>query len=194
MSLHPAQWVRSVLPTIILLLCVVSTSKTLAFTSYPHSRIGSTTNNSCLSLNKALISPKHRIYKQLNRYYYQLSRPSNLRKLSGGTESPNPHGKITDLIKVGDYGVANWTKNQQIIVFFKRNQLALARSQMVGYFEEPCINCQDNRTAVESLEVILPNDANVTCLEKLYAENQRRRGIYDRSSSTADLELPQTPH
>jgi hypothetical protein len=29
-------------------------------------------------------------------------------------------------------------------VFFKKNQLALAHSRMVGYFDEPCINCQDN--------------------------------------------------
>jgi hypothetical protein len=149
-----------------LVLCVVSTDKMLA-TDVPAA-------NSCPPLSKALISPRHRIYKQLNRHYYKLSRPSNLSTLSGGTESPDPHGKITSLIKVGDYGVANWTKQQQIAVFFKKNQLALARSQMVGYFEESCINCQDNRAAVESLEVILPKDANVICIEKLYAENQHR--------------------
>jgi hypothetical protein len=149
-----------------LVLCVVSTDKMLA-TDAP-------AGNSCPPLSKALISPKHRIYKQLNIHYYKLSRPSNLSRLSGGTESPDPDGKITSLIKVSNYGVANWTKQQQIAVFFKKNQLALARYQMVGYFEEPCINCQDNRAAVESLEVILPKDANIICIEKLYAENQRR--------------------
>jgi hypothetical protein len=38
--------------------------------------------------------------------YYGLSRPSNFRTLRGGTESPNPHEKITSLIKVKYYGVA----------------------------------------------------------------------------------------
>jgi hypothetical protein len=149
-----------------LVLCIVSTDKMLA-TDAP-------AGNSCPPLSKALISPKHRIYKQLNSHYYKLSRPSNLSRLSGGTESPDPHGRITSLIKVGDYGVANWTKEQQIAVFFKKNQLALARSQMVGYFEESCINCQDNQSAVGSLDVILPKDANIICIEKLSAENQRR--------------------
>lgn len=149
-----------------LVLCVVSTDKMLA-KDY-------SADNSCPPLSKALILPKHRIYKQLNRQYYKLSRPSNLRRLSGGTQSPEPNGRITSLIKVGDYGVANWTKNQQIAVFFKKNQLVLARSQMVGYFEDSCINCQDNAAAVANLEVILPQEANVACIEKLYAENQRR--------------------
>jgi hypothetical protein len=148
------------------LLCIVYTDKILA-TDIP-------AGQGCPTLSKALISPKHRIYKQLNRHYYRLSRPSNLRKLSGGTESPDPDGRITNLIKVGDYGVANWTKDQQIAVFFKKNQLAIAHSRMVGYFDEPCINCQDNSAAVASLEVILPKDANIVCIEKLYTENQRR--------------------
>jgi hypothetical protein len=150
----------------LLLLCVVSTDKMLA--------TDSPAGNSCPPLSKALISPKHRIYKQLNSHYYKLSRPSNLSRLSGGTESPDPHGRITSLIKVRDYGVANWTEQQQIVVFFKKNQLALAHSQMVGYFEESCINCQDNQSAVGSLAVILPKDANIICIEKLYAENQLR--------------------
>jgi hypothetical protein len=149
-----------------LVLCVVFADKILATDSL--------IDNSCPPLKKALISPKHRIYKQLNRDYYQLSRPSHVKKLSGGSVGPDPDGKITSLIKVGDYGVADWTKEQQIAVFFHKNQLALWHSRMLGYFEQPCINCQDDAAAVSSLERILPDNANVTCIEKLYAENQRR--------------------
>jgi hypothetical protein len=166
MPRHLSQLSQSILPVITLLLCVAATDKILA--------IDSPADNSCPPLSEALISPRHRIYAQLHRHYYRLSRPSNLKKLGSGTESPDPDGKIASLIKVGDYGIANWTKQQKIAVFFKKNRLVLARSQMVGYFEEPCLNCQDNRAAVESLEVILPKDANVTCIEKLYGENQRR--------------------
>lgn len=144
------------------LLCMVSADKMLAVTG----------GDSCPSLSKALISPKHRIYKQLNREYYKLSRPSHISKLSGGTTAPDPKGKITSLIRVGDYGVANWTKEQQIAVFFKKNQLVLLGSQMVGYFEQRCINCHDDAVAVESLEKILPEDADVVCINKLYFENQ----------------------
>jgi hypothetical protein len=147
-------------------LCVVSADKMLA--------IDSLVANSCPPLSKALISPKHRIYKQLNRDYYKLSRPSHISKLSGGSVGPDPNGKITSLIKVGDYGVANWTSEQWIAVFFKKNQLALSGSQMIGYFEQPCINCQDDAAAVDSLEKILPKNADIICIEKLYFENQHR--------------------
>jgi hypothetical protein len=149
-----------------LLPCAVSAGEILA--------IDSPVGNSCPSLSRAIISPKHRIYRQLNREYYKLSRPGNVRKLSGGTIAPDPNGKITSLIKVGDYGVANWTKEQQVAVFFKKNELVLWGSRMVGYFEQPCINCQDDAAAVESLEKIFPENADIICINKLYAENQHR--------------------
>lgn len=138
-------------------------------------------DNACPSLNKALVPPKHRIYKQLNRDYYKLSRDYKLlrsdpsmKHLSTGSIQPDLNGKINSLIKVGDYGIANWTKEQYIAVFFKRNHLTLLGSQMIGYYETPCINCQDNDAAVGSLESILPEDANVKCIYKLYFENRSR--------------------
>jgi hypothetical protein len=136
-------------------------------------------NTTCPPLSKALIPPNHRIYKQLNRDYYKLSRDYKLLRaspsmkyLSTGSIQPDLNGKITSLIKVGDYGVADWTKDQYIAVFFEKNQLVLSSSQMIGYYELPCINCQDNDAAVGSLEAILPEDANVQCIYKLYFENQ----------------------
>lgn len=156
-----------------LLLCVDCTDKMLA-AELP-------SGNTCPPLSQALISPNHKIYQELNRDYYQLSRYSkklrsspSRRYLSTGAVEPDLNGKITGLIKVGNYGIATWTKDQDIAVIFKKNKLAISSSQMIGYYEEPCINCQDNNAAVGSLERILPEDANVQCIYKLYFENQSR--------------------
>jgi hypothetical protein len=156
---------------VFLVLCIIFTDKIMA--------TNSPLDNACPPLSAALISPNHQIYKQLNRDYVKLGRDyrllrSRMRYLSTGSVEPDLNGKITGLIKVGDYGVADWTKDQRIAVFFQKNKLALAHSSMIGYYEQPCINCQDDDAAVESLERILPEDANVQCIYKLYFENKNR--------------------
>jgi hypothetical protein len=170
---HMVMKIINLVLTSFLSLCIVSTDRMLATDLQ--------SDSACPPLSQALISPKHRIYKELDRDYYKLSRyskklrsSSSRRYLSTGSIQPDLNGKITSLIKVGDYGVAKWTKEQYIAVFFKKNQLVLLGSQMIGYYELPCINCQDNDAAVDSLEKVLPGDANVQCIYKLYFENQRR--------------------
>jgi hypothetical protein len=145
-------------------------------------------NNSCPPLSKAVIPLDHPIVEQLNKQYRQEGSMKYIQAkyrqgFTANTVWPHPHGRVTGLVKVGDYGLANWgaatwTTSQLIVVYFQKNQLRLGGSELVGHFEDTCINCLDAAAAVESADVILRkhdvSDADIKCLNQLDAENDWR--------------------
>jgi len=132
------------------------------------------TLKSCPTLSNALISPQNPIAKALDRKYYFKSR-SEIK--NGGSVPPNPTGRVYKFVRVGNFGSANWTKEQypqQIAVFFNRsknNQPTIKAATMVGEIEDFCINCMDAAAEVESVERILENwgasDYEIRCIKQL---------------------------
>jgi hypothetical protein len=146
-------------------------------------------NNNCPPLSTAAIPLDHPIVGQLNKQYREEGSVRYREDLYGrerftlNTEWADPNSRVTSLVKVGDYGLARWGRKQTIVVYFKKNQLGLYSSDLVGHFTDTCINCLDAAAAVESAERILKRhdvtDADIKCIDQLDSENSWR--LYGRN-------------
>jgi hypothetical protein len=134
----------------------------------------------CPPLSKAVISLDHPIVAQLNKQYLTEGsvkyREEKYRRqsITLNTVWADPNTKVTSLVKIGNYGLARWGRQQWIVLYFQKNQLRLNGSDLIGHFEDTCINCLDAAAAVESAEVILKRhdvaDADIKCLGWLETE------------------------
>jgi hypothetical protein len=135
---------------------------------------------SCQGLNTAMISAQHPAAKDINeKYRAQSYAQRHDQQVNGNSVYISPTGKVHNFIKVGNYGSADWTtaeNSPSIAVAFEDNQLLAKKSLMVGELTEFCINCLDQLSAVDSIEIILKSwgasDNTIQCIEKLSGQNR----------------------